>query len=79
MQGISVRKIIIEKEENEKLYKALDILHEFRNVFDATIDEAGLTDVCELNDLSNDINCNIESFGNFLDELGYCDYIEIKG
>ena len=79
MQGINVRKIIIEKEENEKLYKALDILHEFRNTFDATIDEVGLISVGALNELSNDINCTIESLGEFLDELGYCDYIEIKG
>ena len=79
MRGINVRKIMIEKEENEKIYKALDILHEFRNTFGATIDEVGLTNVDELNDLNDDINYIIERLGEFLDDLGYCDYIEIKG
>ena len=79
MRGINVRKIMVEKEENEKLYKALDFLHEFRNTFDATIDEVDLTNVDELHELSNDINYVIERLGEFLDDLGYCNYIEIKG
>lgn len=79
MRGVNVQRITIEKEENEKLYKALDNLHEFRNTFDATVDEVNLTDVVELNELSNDINYIIERLGEFLDDLGYCNYTEIEG
>lgn len=79
MQGVNVQKIVVEKEENEKLYKALEILHEFRNTFDATIEEVDLTNVDALHELSNDINYVIERLGEFLDDLGYCDCIEIKG
>ena len=79
MRGINVQKIVIEKEENEKLYRALDLLSEFRNTFGNMIDEVDLTNVDALNDLCGDIGYIVERLGEFLDDLGYCDCIEIEG
>lgn len=79
MRGLNIQRIVIEKEENEKLYKALGNLNEFRDTFDDTVNELGLAKVDALDELGSDIDYIIQLLGEFLDNLGYCDYIEIEG
>jgi hypothetical protein len=79
MRGINVQKIVIEREENEKLYKALDILKEFNDKFADTIDEAGLNYIDEFDNLGCVISHITNDLEDFLDDLGFCENIEIKG
>ena len=78
MRGLNIQRIVIEKEENERLYKALDILKDFNVSFGITLDETGLGSVTELDELSCSISDIADSIDRFLDDLGYCEYIEIE-
>lgn len=79
MRGLNIQRIVVEKEENEKLYEALEILKEFRNTLGCTIADNVLGIVEELNDLNDDIDEITNKLSDFLDDLGFCDYIEIEG
>ena len=79
MRGVNIQKITIEREENEKLYKALDILKEFSDKISATMYEVNLDGVEELVDLVDDIQRIVYDLNDFVDGLGCGDYIEIEG
>ena len=79
MRGLNIQRIVIEREENEKLYQALNILKEFHNTLSCTIADNVLGIVEELNDLDDDIDEIAHKLSDFLDDLGFCDYIEIEG